>query len=183
MRAARTGGPTRLARKARGLAALLLDVDGVLTDGGLLYNPAGQELKRFHVHDGQGIRWLIRSGLAVGILSGRSSRAVAVRARELGITIVFQGVRDKWAVVETLMEKNGWQAGQLAYMGDDLVDLPVLERVGLAVAVPNGHPLLLRRVDYVTRKPGGEGAVRELAELLLKARGQWKDMLTRLSAG
>jgi 3-deoxy-D-manno-octulosonate 8-phosphate phosphatase (KDO 8-P phosphatase) len=162
-------------RKARGVAVLLLDVDGVLTDGRILLDERGKEKKIFHVHDGQGIRWLLKAGVEVGIISGRSSGSVQARARELGITLLFQGIQDKWAVVQALLKKKGWDWKQVAYVGDDLIDLPLLQRVGLPIGVPNGHPLTHRSVVYVTRKSGGWGAVREVAEELLKSQGKWEE--------
>lgn len=182
MPAGRTRDKSGFARRARDLALFLLDVDGVLTDGGIFYDEAGREVKRFHVHDGLGIRWLLQAGLEVGLLSGRTSRAVSLRARELGLSLVYQGVQDKWGVVQDLLDQRGWHPGQVAFMGDDLVDLPVLQRVGLSVGVPNGHPLVRRRVDYVTRLDGGAGAVREAAERILRARGQWKKIFDVYSA-
>lgn len=173
----RLGLPDPLLKKARQISLLLLDVDGVLTDGRLYYDQAGRELKQFHVHDGQGLRWLLQAGIDVGIVSGRTSRAVAVRAQELGLTIVFQGIGDKWALVQDLLAQKGLAAAEAAYLGDDLVDLPVLRRVGLALGVANGHPLVRRQADYVTRAEGGWGAVREVAEILLKAQGQWRKIL------
>jgi YrbI family 3-deoxy-D-manno-octulosonate 8-phosphate phosphatase len=164
-------------RKARGVAVLLLDVDGVLTDGRILLDERGKEKKIFHVHDGQGICWLLKAGVEVGIISGRSSGSVQARARELGITLLFQGIQDKWAVVEALLKEKGWDLDQVAYVGDDLVDLPLLQRVGLPIGVPNGHPLTHRSVDYVTRKSGGWGAVREVAEELLKSQGKWGEVV------
>jgi 3-deoxy-D-manno-octulosonate 8-phosphate phosphatase (KDO 8-P phosphatase) len=164
-------------RKARGVAVLLLDVDGVLTDGRIMLDERGREKKFFHVHDGQGIRWLLKFGVEVGIISGRSSGCVQARARELGITLLYQGLEDKWAVVQGLLKKKGWDLEQVAYLGDDLVDLPLLQRVGLSIGVPNGHPLTHQSVDYVTRKSGGWGAVREVAEELLKAQGKWGEVV------
>jgi 3-deoxy-D-manno-octulosonate 8-phosphate phosphatase (KDO 8-P phosphatase) len=164
-------------RKARGVSVLLLDVDGVLTDGRIQLDENGKERKIFHVHDGQGIRWLIKAGIEVGIISGRSSGSVQARAKELGITLLFQGIRDKWPVVQALLRKKGWDLKQVAFMGDDLVDLPLLQRVGLAIGVPNGHPLTHRSVGYVTRKPGGWGAVREVAEEILKSQGKWGELV------
>jgi 3-deoxy-D-manno-octulosonate 8-phosphate phosphatase (KDO 8-P phosphatase) len=164
-------------RKARGVTVLLLDVDGVLTDGRLLVDERGKERKIFHVHDGQGIRWLLKAGVEVGIISGRSSGAVEARAGELGITLLFQGIEDKWTVLQTLLRKKGWNLEQVAYMGDDLVDLSLLQRVGLPIGVPNGHPLTHRSVGYVTRKSGGWGAVREVAEEILKSQGKWEKIV------
>jgi 3-deoxy-D-manno-octulosonate 8-phosphate phosphatase (KDO 8-P phosphatase) len=173
----RPGTPDPVRHKARQIRLLLLDVDGVLTDGRLLYDFAGREFKQFHVHDGLGIHWLLRAGIEVGIVSGRTSRAVEIRARELGLTIVLQGIQDKWAVVQSLLEKKQLPASRAAFMGDDLVDLAVLRRVGLAIAVPNGHPQVRRMADWVTRTAGGAGAVREAAELLLAAQGHWQRLL------
>jgi 3-deoxy-D-manno-octulosonate 8-phosphate phosphatase (KDO 8-P phosphatase) len=169
--------PHPVLKKARQIRLLLLDVDGVLTDGRLLYDSAGRELKQFHVHDGLGIHWLLRSGIAVGIVSGRTSRAVEVRAKELGLTFVFQGIQDKWVVVDNLLKTKEIPASRAAFMGDDLVDWAVLRRVGLALGVANGHPLVRRQADYVTRLPGGSGAVREVAEMLLRAQGHWRGIL------
>jgi 3-deoxy-D-manno-octulosonate 8-phosphate phosphatase (KDO 8-P phosphatase) len=164
-------------RKARRVALLLLDVDGVLTDGRIWLDERGKEKKIFHVHDGQGIRWLLKAGVEVGIISGRSSGSVLARARELGVTLLFQGIEDKWAVVQSLLKRKGWDLDQVAYVGDDLVDLPLLQRVGLPIGVPNGHPLTHRSVVYVTRKSGGWGAVREVAEELLKSQGKWANVV------
>ena len=152
-------------------------VDGVLTDGRILLDERGKEKKLFHVHDGQGIRWLLKAGVEVGIISGRSSGSVQNRAKELGITLLFQGIEDKWAVVQSLLKRKGWGLDQVAYVGDDLVDLPLLQRVGLPIGVPNGHPLTHRSVAYVTRKSGGWGAVREVAEELLKSQGKWAQVV------
>lgn len=163
--------------KARGVTVLLLDVDGVLTDGRIVLDERGRETKCFHVHDGQGIRWLMQSGVEVGIISGRSSGSLQARAKELGITLLFQGVGDKWEVLQRLLKKKGWRLEQVAYVGDDLMDLPLLQRVGLSIGVPNGHPLTRSKVDYVTRNSGGWGAVREVAEELLKAQGKWGPLL------
>ncbi len=164
-------------RKARGVAVLLLDVDGVLTDGRIQLDERGKERKIFHVHDGQGIRWLLKAGIEVGIISGRSSGSVLARAGELGISLLFQDIQDKWAVVQGLLRNKGWNLKQVAYMGDDLADLPLLQRVGLSIGVPNGHPLTHRSVGYVTRKSGGWGAVREVAEEILKSQSKWKEIV------
>lgn len=150
-----------------------LDVDGVLTDGSIHLDADGRELKRFHVADGLGIKHLRDQGLEVAIISGRASPAVAARARELGIAHVHQGVPDKLAVLGQLLEQLGLTPGQVAYMGDDLPDLTVLRQVGFAVAPADARPEALAAARWVTRAPGGQGAVRELAEHLLRAQGKW----------
>lgn len=156
---------------------LLLDVDGILTDGRILYNETGREVKIFHVQDGQGIRWLLKAGIAVGIISGRQSPAVALRAGELGIPHLFQGVGDKITVFRTLLKDLALDQEETAYGGDDFIDLKLLKAVGLSFSVPNGHPLIQKKVDYVTQNPGGFGAVREICEVILKARGCWAALL------
>jgi 3-deoxy-D-manno-octulosonate 8-phosphate phosphatase, YrbI family len=156
---------------------LLLDCDGVLTDGGVTWTEDGIEQKTFNIRDGLGIKLWQRAGGQVGIVTGRSSRVVAWRARELGIDFVRQGVGDKLAVVADLLAACGldWQA--VAYVGDDLPDLPVVSRVGLGVAVADACPELCAAAGLVTRLRGGRGAVRELIEQLLKARGCWDDLI------
>ena len=166
-----------LIHKARIIELLLLDVDGVLTDGRILYDEKGNEIKVFHVQDGQGIRWLLKAGIRVGLLSGRSSRAVETRAREMGISLLFQGVKDKKKLFPNLLRQTGLHPESVSFMGDDFIDFPLLKMVGLSVAVPNGHPLIQKEVDYVTKATGGFGAVREVSELLLKARGRWPSLL------
>ena len=156
---------------------LLLDCDGVLTDGGVTWSEDGIEQKTFHIRDGLGIKLWQQAGGQVGIVTGRSSRVVEWRARELGIDFVRQGVGDKLAVVADLVAAAGlgWEA--VAYVGDDLPDLPVVSRVGLGVAVADACPELRAAAGLVTSLPGGQGAVRELIERLLKARGGWEDLI------
>jgi 3-deoxy-D-manno-octulosonate 8-phosphate phosphatase (KDO 8-P phosphatase) len=163
--------------KASKISLLMLDVDGVLTDGSILYNEKGKELKRFFVQDGQGIRWLQRSGIEVGFLSGRFAPAVAIRAKELGITLLFQGVQNKMEVFEKVLKKKNLLPDQVSFVGDDFIDLPLLKIVGLSISVINGHPLVQKEVDYVTKAPGGGGAVREVSELIIKAQDKWKLIL------
>jgi 3-deoxy-D-manno-octulosonate 8-phosphate phosphatase (KDO 8-P phosphatase) len=163
--------------KARKIGLLLLDVDGVLTDGTILYDHKGKELKRFFVQDGQGIRWLQRSGVEVGFLSGRSSPAVIRRAGELGIDLLFQGIKNKIKCIEIIIRKTKFPPDQVAFMGDDFIDLPLLKRVGLSISVSNGHPLVQKEVDYITKAPGGYGAVREVCELILRAQNKWEAIL------
>ena len=156
---------------------MLLDVDGVLTDGGIIIDGRGGETKRFDVRDGQGITLLIRAGITVGFISGRSSNIVRHRAKELGVRIVYQGVRDKADAYNEIKEKTGFRDEQIAYLGDDIVDLPIMRRVGLAMAVRDSWLGVKPRVDYVTQAKGGRGAVREVSELLLKAQNIWQQLL------
>lgn len=158
---------------------LLTDVDGVLTDGRIHFDSSGQEFKTFHVHDGAGLAYWHRCGGLSGFLSGRAGRVVAERARELGVHEVCLGVRDKAGVLDDVFRRHGLRREEVAYVGDDLLDLPVFERVGLAVAVANAREEVRSRAHYVTRARGGEGAVREVVELLLRARGDWDQVVAK----
>jgi len=148
---------------------MIFDVDGVLTDGTLLYGPSGEELKAFSAHDGHGIKMLAASGVACALLSGRQSAAVATRAAELGIATVLQGIEDKLAVFQELVKKKGLRPEQTGFMGDELVDLPVLMRCGLACAPREAPEAVRRRVHYVAAAAAGRGAVREVCELVMRA--------------
>jgi 3-deoxy-D-manno-octulosonate 8-phosphate phosphatase (KDO 8-P phosphatase) len=148
---------------------MIFDVDGVLTDGTLWYGPRGEELKAFSAHDGHGIKLLAAAGVKIALLSGRRSKAVALRARELGIREVHQGVDDKLLVFTKMMKKLGLAATATGFMGDELVDLPVLERCGFACAPREAPEAVRSRVHYVTEAPAGRGAVRELCDLLVRA--------------
>ena len=163
-------------KKAEKIELLLLDVDGVLTDGGIIIDDRGVEAKRFDVRDGQGIALLIHAGIKVGFITGRSSMIVRRRAKELGVTMVYQGVRDKGAIYERIKKRTGLQDMQIGYVGDDIPDLPILRKVGLAILVKGGWPELKTVVDYVTKHQGGKGAVREISELLLKAKRKWNNV-------
>lgn len=156
------------------IRTLLLDVDGVLTDGTIIIDSEGKESKHFNVKDGHLLSLFIKQGYEVFIISGRFSRAVDLRATELGITEVHQGVRDKVAVFEEIMERKGLSAEQVAFIGDDLVDVPLLKRVGFAVAVADAVDIVKTCVHYVTKQGGGRGAVREVCELILKGQGKWE---------
>lgn len=162
--------PKKILDKARRVKFLLLDVDGVMTDGTIYLDADGRETKAFNIYDGTGIHLIRKAGVQVGIITGRQSTIVEYRARELEISEVHQKILDKLKVYDALLRKYGLQDSEMAYMGDDVIDLPVLERVGLSVAVPNAHPDVKNRVDWVTQKAGGYGAVRELTDLLLIAR-------------
>jgi 3-deoxy-D-manno-octulosonate 8-phosphate phosphatase (KDO 8-P phosphatase) len=144
-----------------------------MTDGTLWIGPRGEEFKAFNVHDGLGLRMLKQSGLLVAIISGRDSKAVSRRAKELGISFVYQGVQDKVRVFDDMAATSGIAPSFWAFIGDDVPDIPLLEKVGLAVAVADSSPDLDPRVHYKTTNPGGRGAVREVCELILKARGMW----------
>ena len=160
-------------RKAAKIKLLLLDVDGVLTDGRIIIDDRGVETKQFHVRDGQGIALLKRAGIEIGFITGRSSAVVRHRAKDLGVGLVYQGVANKLACYAEIKRRQNLKDEQIAYVGDDLIDLPVLLRAGLAFSVADGWPGLSSSVDYVTAAAGGQGAVREVAELLLKAQGKW----------
>ena len=161
----------RIVSRAKGVALLLLDVDGVLTNGLVTFTSEGQEVKSFHIHDGHGIKQMLQAGVDVGILSGRQSAVVERRAAELGIVEVHQGVRDKLAVYQELIARRRLYDRDVAYVGDDVPDLDILKRVGLAVAVRNGHDTVKRSAHYTTTRKGGEGAVREVCDLILRAKG------------
>lgn len=170
-----------LTRALSKIRLLLLDVDGVLTDGRIIYNDRGEETKVFHVRDGLGIRLLIQAGIEVGIVTGRSSRALFHRCRNLGITRVHDGVKDKVAALESILADAGLEKDQTAFVADDLPDLGIMGRVGLAAAVADAAPIVRDRADWVTEAPGGGGAVREVAEAILNAQGLWEQILERLS--
>ncbi|HYL02108.1 MAG TPA: HAD-IIIA family hydrolase [Steroidobacteraceae bacterium] len=154
-------------RAARAIRLLVLDVDGVLTDGRLYYGPHGEALKVFDVRDGLGLRQLAGAGVELAVISGRRSIMVSRRCRELGVRHVHQGAPDKLAIFERLRGRLGLAAGACACVGDDLPDLPLMRAVGLAFAVADAHPRVRRAADLVTRRAGGHGAVREVCELLL----------------
>lgn len=155
--------------KARKVKLLLLDVDGVLTDGGIYIDNRGVETKRFDVRDGQGITLLGRAGIQVGFITGRFSNIVRIRARELGVRILYQRVEKKLQAYQSVKQKSRLADASIAYVGDDIADIPILRQAGLAIAVRDAWAEVKRHADYVTQAPGGQGAVREVAELLLRA--------------
>ena len=160
------------ARAAR-IRLLLLDVDGVLTDGTVLIHGTRGESKRFFIRDGLALVWAKRLGLEVGFLSGRPSETTSRRATELGVQIVVQGGTDKQTGYEAILDRHGFTDTEVAYMADDLLDLPVLARAGLSTAPADAADEVRSRVHWVSRHPGGHGAVRELVELLLRAQARW----------
>jgi 3-deoxy-D-manno-octulosonate 8-phosphate phosphatase (KDO 8-P phosphatase) len=157
--------------RARRIRLVVFDVDGVLTDGSLYITDAGEEFKAFHSQDGHGMKMLKATGIQLAIVTGRTSRSVELRAQNLGVGILYQGVEDKLVVFEQILASFGFEEESCAYMGDDVVDLPVMLRCGLAVAVPDAPPLVKSRAHYVTRQRGGRGAVRELCEIIMHAQG------------
>lgn len=172
----------KLLNKAKNIRLLLLDVDGVLTDGRLYYGNNGEELKAFNIQDGLGIKLLQRNGIQVGIITGRSSELLARRASELGIELVIQGREDKLTALNEILEdmqqaikddnQTSYKMEQIAFLGDDLPDLAVIRRVGLGVAVANATSFVVENAHWQTSTKGGDGAVRELAEMLLQAQGK-----------
>jgi len=169
--------PESLARRAGSIRLVLFDVDGVLTDGRVLLHSDGSESKTFSIRDGTGIVWAQRAGLATGLLSARHSAATAARAAQLGIRIVRQQAGEKLQMFRELLEQEGFSEEQVAFMGDDVLDLPVLTRVGLSAAPADAAPDVLARVDWVSSRAGGDGAAREFLELLLRAQGKWEAVL------
>ena len=168
--------PREVWQQAQAIRLLLLDVDGVLTDGSLYFDAKGETLKVFHVLDGHCIKMAQRAGIEVAFLSGRRSDAAFHRAKELGITRFYEGLRDKVAVFEELLEALRLSPREVTAVGDELVDLPLFARVGLAVAVADAPPEVRASAHWVTSLPGGRGAVREVCDLLLKAQGKWPEV-------
>ncbi|HXX57668.1 MAG TPA: HAD-IIIA family hydrolase [Thermodesulfovibrionales bacterium] len=162
---------------ARNIRLLILDVDGVLTDGSIILDGGDNEMKAFHVRDGHGIKMLVKAGVQVAIITGRYSKVVERRARELGITEVFQRCHVKSVAFEHLIEKFGVTENEVAYVGDDIVDIPILRRVGLSVAVRDAADEAKEHARMVTDSCGGRGAVREVTDFLLKAKGLWTSLM------
>lgn len=177
--------PTDIRNRLEGIRCLVLDVDGVLTDGVLVYGPHGEAAKRFSVRDGLAVHLLLRAGIQVAVISGRRSEAVDIRCRELGIAdeLVIQGSRDKSADLDALQAALGVADHEMAAMGDDLPDVPMLLRVGLSACPADAEPQVAAVCDYVCGTPGGRGAVREVAELILKAQRRWQELSTRWTEG
>ncbi|OGP15252.1 MAG: phenylphosphate carboxylase subunit delta [Deltaproteobacteria bacterium GWA2_54_12] len=166
-----------LADKIMAVKLVVFDVDGVLTDGRIIFSNSGEETKLFDVKDGHGIKILMRMGIDVAIITARESEVVRRRARDLGLTHVFQGIKDKKRALEELVKASGVTPGEMAYMGDDIIDLPVLKSVAFSAAVADAVDEVRERVDFVAQRPGGRGAARELAELILKVQGKWDDVM------
>ena len=170
---------TEIERRAARIKLLLMDCDGVLTDGRITLTADGDEQKSFHVRDGHGLVLLHRAGLQSGIISGRTSSLVERRASELGISYVRQGTHDKIKDFELLLAEAGFTDAEVAFIGDDVTDIPLMQRSELAVAVADAVPETRRVAHYITQLPGGFGAVREVTEIILKAQGHWHDLMRR----
>ena len=165
--------------KIKPIKLLILDVDGVLTDGKIIYNDSGEEIKAFHVRDGHGLKLLMRAGIGIALITGRKSKVVLHRARDLGIKNVYQRVTNKIEVYEKILKGKNLKDENVGFVGDDLVDIPVLKRVGFSAAVGDAIPEVREVADYVASKKGGEGAVREICELLLKVQNKWEEITER----
>ncbi len=165
--------------RAAKIKLLIMDVDGVLTGGQIILDNNGTEYKAFHVRDGHGIKMAMRAGITVAIITGRESKVVAVRARELGIDEVHQKSYDKLATYTELVSRLGVRDEEAAFIGDDIVDIPVMKRVGLAVAVADAEEYVKQGAHAVTERRGGDGAVREVVDYVLKARGDWDRLTTK----
>ena len=165
------------AERAKRVKLMIFDVDGVLTDGGLRYGADGESFKTFNVLDGHGIKMLQQSGVKAAIISARNSAIVAKRASDLGIAVLRQGVHDKRAAFEQVLTELGLTASDAGFMGDDVIDLPVMTRVSFAASVPNGHHEVRSRAHYVTESGGGRGAAREVCDFILRAQGNYEAAL------
>jgi 3-deoxy-D-manno-octulosonate 8-phosphate phosphatase (KDO 8-P phosphatase) len=170
-----------LTRIAKNIRLLILDVDGVLTDGSIILDNKDNEFKVFHVRDGHGIKMLIRAGIHVAIITGRYSKVVERRAHELGITEVYQKSHDKRIAYRQLVEKYSIDEKEVAYIGDDIVDIPLLKRSGFPVVVADADDEVKAVAAMITKNRGGKGAVREICDFLLKAKGLWEDIIDEYS--
>lgn len=168
--------------KAKNIKLVIFDVDGVLTDGSLFYGDDGQEYKAFNSQDGHGMKMLQESGVLVGIITGRTSDVVAHRMKNLNVKHVFQGKLEKLPAYEELLDKLSMQPEQVAYVGDDVVDLPIMIRVGLAITVPGAHELAKKHAHWITTRNAGSGAAREICELIMKAQGTYESAMEKYLA-
>jgi 3-deoxy-D-manno-octulosonate 8-phosphate phosphatase (KDO 8-P phosphatase) len=169
----------KLIEKMKTIRLLVLDVDGVMTDGKIIMNDMGREVKNFDVKDGHGIKILMRCGIDVILLTGRRSAVVDHRAKDIGIEEVYQGIFNKLEKFEEILQNKSFNYENIAFVGDDIVDIPLLKRVGFSVAVADATEDVKKCVDYITKKAGGDGAVREVCELILQAQGKWIDVAKR----
>ena len=167
----------KLMEKARKIKLFAMDVDGVLTDGKIIYDSDGREIKHFNVKDGLGIKLLRKAGIKTAIITSRDSFPVEKRARELKIDFLYQSVKNKIAIIDEIREKLFLSYDEIAYIGDDLVDIPLLKRVGFPVSVPSSPEIVKRYCVYITKKNGGDGAVRETVEYILKLRNEYTEAI------
>jgi 3-deoxy-D-manno-octulosonate 8-phosphate phosphatase (KDO 8-P phosphatase) len=166
-----------VAAKIKKIKLLLLDVDGVLTDGRIIYDSRGADLKFFDVHDGMGVHVLRKAGIPTILVTAKGSRTIVPRARDMGVAEVFADVSPKTSVLAAIRKKYKVSLDELCFAGDDLVDICIMKQVGLAVAVANACPEVRQAADLITKKRGGRGAVREIVELILKTQGKWKGII------
>ena len=166
-----------LREKARKIKLLLLDVDGVLTDGKIVYDSRGRDMKFFDVHDGLGVYVLQKCGIKTILITAKGSRAIGPRARDMQVEAVFENISPKSAVLDKILKKYDVNIDEVCFVGDDLVDLCLMKRVGFPVAVFNACPEIKQAASYITLREGGRGAVREVAELILKSQGKWEEVL------
>ena len=169
----------KLEDRCRPIELILSDVDGVLTDGGVVFDNQGIETKKFHIRDGLGIKLWMRAGYQFGIITARTSHIVKVRASELGIDLVRQGFEEKLTIAQEILRQHNLQPEQACFIGDDLTDIPVIKSVGLGIAVADAADEVRRAATYTTQKCGGQGAVREAVETILKAKNRWADVIQR----
>lgn len=166
---------------AKAIKLLILDVDGVMTDGRIIVNEHGEEIKRFHARDGYGLKRLLGEGIGVVLITGRKSKALEHRAKELGIHELYQGVAQKESLCREIIERKKLIKDQVCCIGDDLPDLSMFNQVGISIAVADAAPEVLEAASYVTKQKGGKGAVREICELILKAQQRWPDETSPLA--
>ncbi|MEJ2097198.1 MAG: HAD hydrolase family protein [Deltaproteobacteria bacterium] len=167
--------------KLKNIDLLLLDVDGVLTDGGIIFNDNGHQTKVFNSKDGFGIQLLMKAGVQVGLVTANSSQALRHRCDHLGVSLLFEGVTDKASTLASIAVKTGVEPERTAFVGDDMLDIPMFHRVAVGIAVCDAHEAALAAADLVTKAEGGHGAVREVCDAILKAKGLWEKTLTELS--
>ena len=165
--------------KLANIELLLLDVDGVLTDAGIIYSDSGEQIKKFNAKDGLGIKLLMEAGVKVGIITGLSSKALEHRCQKLGISMLFAGIKNKSKVLGSIISQTGINPENIVFVGDDLIDLPVMKQVGVSFCVADACDDVKRHCDIITNLKGGHGAVREVCESILKAKGLWSNILNK----
>jgi len=168
-----------LPKNLKDIQLLLLDVDGVLTDGSIIYSDEDSETKVFNVKDGYGLKLVMSTGIKVGLVTGRTSKALHRRCRDLGIKYIYDGVQQKAQLLDKIVLETGVDADNTAFIGDDLPDIPLMKRIGLSIAVADAHEMVRDYSDWITSAPGGRGAVREVCDALLKARGHWEKLMAK----